>query len=281
MAGILTHRTDSAAKSISNTIGSASPIFTNKMHTNLYKPPAPDATADGSFAEPYDLNSSIPVPPLLETERVQLVPFTPALHAELFADELAKDAAVVSRYLPVSWSGLSDVLHFVETVSRRDPAATLFAIIDKTKPSADARVPAGRIAGVIGWVHASVQNRALEFAPVVVLPAFQRTFISANAIGLLLKYVLDAPAAGGLGFRRVAWSANPLNVGSVGAAEKMGFVKEGVMRWSWVLPAGKEGNAVDEERGEGNGRDSVVLSLCWDRWIAGARDVVVARMARV
>ncbi|KJA23103.1 hypothetical protein HYPSUDRAFT_54529 [Hypholoma sublateritium FD-334 SS-4] len=258
------------------------------MFINSYKPPALDTTADGSFAEPYDLNSSIPVPALLETTRVQLVPFTPALHAQLFADELAKDAAAVSRYLPMSWSSLADVLHFAETVIRRDPTATLFAIIDKTRPPAEgdgaaAPVPAGRIAGVIGWVHGSVQNRALELAPVVVLPAFQRTFVSANAIGLLLKYALDAPAAGGLGFRRVAWSANPLNVASIGAAEKMGFVREGVMRWSWVLPPGKEGNVVheDEERGSGNGRDSVVLSLCWDRWISGARDVVVARMERV
>ena len=250
------------------------------MFTNSYTPPAPDAILDGSFAQPYDLNSSIPVPLLLETERVLLVPFIPALHAEPFAAELAHDAAAVSRYLPISWTGLADVLQFVETVMRRDPAATLFAIIDKTRPG-DARVPAGRVAGVIGWTHGSLANRALELAPVVVFPAFQRTFVSANAIGLLLKYALDTPAAGGLGFRRVAWSANPLNVGSIGAAEKMGFVREGVVRWSWVLPPGKEGNAADEERGEGNGRDSVLLSLCWDRWVAGARDVVVARMARV
>ena len=55
------------------------------MFTNSYTPPAPDAILDGSFAQPYDLNSSIPVPLLLETERVLLVPFVPALHAEPFA----------------------------------------------------------------------------------------------------------------------------------------------------------------------------------------------------
>ena len=68
---------------------------------------------------------------------------------------------------------------------------------------------------------------------------------------------------------------------SIAAAEKMGFVREGVLRWWWVLPPGKEANAVEEGRGEGDGRDSVVLSLCWDRWVSGVRNAVVERMARV
>ncbi len=154
------------------------------------------------------LNSSIPVPPLLETERVQLVPFIPAIHAEIFDSAFAKDAAAISKYLPGTWNSTAEFLHFVESYIRRDPSGVLFAIIDKTQPSTDPRVPAGRIAGVIGWLYASTKNRSLEMGPVIVLPAFQRTFVSANAIGLLLQYVLDVPAAGGLGFRRVAWSAH-------------------------------------------------------------------------
>lgn len=252
------------------------------MCINSYKPPTFDEGGPyGSFDEPYDLNSSIPVPPLLETERVQLVPFIPAIHAEIFNDAFAKDAAAISKYLPGSWNNITEFLRLVEGVIRRDPTGTLFAIIDKTKPPTDARVPTGRVAGIIGWLYGSTRNRSLEMGPVIVLPEFQRTFVSANAIGLLLQYVLDAPAAGGLGFRRVAWSSNPLNEASITAAEKMGLVKEGVLQWWWVLPPGKEGYPVDEGRGEGNGRGSVLLSLCWDRWVSGVRDAVVARMARV
>ena len=252
------------------------------MSINSYKAPTFDEGGrDGTFDEPYDLNSSIPVTPLLETERVQLVPFIPAIHAEIFDSAFAKDAAAISKYLPGSWSSTAEFLHFVEAYIRRDPSGTLFAIIDKTQPATDARVLAGRIAGVIGWLYGSTKNRSLEMGPVIVLPEFQRTFVSANAIGLLLRYVLDVPAAGGLGFRRVAWSAHPLNAPSIAAAEKMGFVREGVLRWWWVLPPGKEANAVEEGRGEGDGRDSVVLSLCWDRWVSGVRNAVVERMARV
>ena len=254
------------------------------MSINSYKAPTFDEGGrDGTFDEPYDLNSSIPVTPLLETERVQLVPFIPAIHAEIFYGAFAKDATTISKYLPGSWSNITESLHFVEAFIRRDPTRTLFAIIDKTKPSTDVRVPVGRIAGIIGWLYGSMRNRSLEIGPVIVLPEFQRTFVSANAIGLLLRYVLDVPASGGLGFRRVAWSAHPHNEASIAAAQKMGFVKEGVLRY-WVdLPPGREAYAVELEGGRegGNDGDIVLLSLCWDTWVSGARDVVVERMARV
>ncbi|KAF8971265.1 acyl-CoA N-acyltransferase [Flammula alnicola] len=245
---------------------------------NSYK--APDiATAAISFQDPYVINSSIPVPPLLETKRVQLIPFNPAIHGEPFYTPFAKDQAVLVKYLPGSWPTFDSFLWFLDFV-RQDTGCVLFAIVDKTKPSDDARI-AGRIAGAIGWLHGSPQNLSLEIGPVIILTEFQRTFVSTNAIGLLLKYVLDVPSQGGLGFRRVTWSANPFNVASIAAAEKMGFVKEGVMRWTWVLPVGKEGKPVSEKRGEGNGRDSAILSVCWDDWVSGVREVVIKRMERV
>ncbi len=170
------------------------------MSINSYKAPTfGEGGRDGTFDEPYDLNSSIPVPPLLETERVQLVPFIPAIHAEIFYGAFAKDAVVISKYIPGSWSDITETLHFVEAFIRRDPTRTLFAIIDKTKPSTDVRVQAGRIAGIIGWLYGSTRNRSLEIGPVIVLPEFQRTFVSANAIGLLLRYVLDVPRGWGAG----------------------------------------------------------------------------------
>ncbi len=63
----------------------------------------------------------------------------------------------------------------------------------------------------------------------------------------------------------------------------MGFVKEGVLRCWWDLPPGRDAHAVELEDGRegGNDGDIVLLSLCWDTWISGVRDVVLQRMARV
>ncbi|CAA7260712.1 unnamed protein product [Cyclocybe aegerita] len=196
---------------------------------NTYTPPN-KRDIDVSFMDPYDLNSTIPVLPILESDRVCLVPFNPAIHAEAFHMAYVADIESIDRYFPVDWSTIDAFLAFLESFIRQDHTSVLFAIIDKTRPSENpALIPQGRVAGVIGWAHGSLAQLSMEFGPVVVLTAFQRTFVSANAIGLLLKYVLDTPEEGGLGFRRVAWCTNPMNVASIGAAEKMGFTKEGVV----------------------------------------------------
>ncbi|KAF9483157.1 acyl-CoA N-acyltransferase [Pholiota conissans] len=247
---------------------------------NTYKAPAyAELPNEVSFQDPYDVNTNIPVP-TLETARVQLAPFIPAIHAKSFYTTFKQDQADIERYLPISWPTFESFLSMIENFVRQDPTSTLFTIIDKTKEPTHPGI-AGQIAGLIGWLHASPANLTYEIGPVIVLPAFQRTFVTANAVGLLLRYALDLPAEGGLGFRRVTWTANPFNDKSISAAEKMGFTKEAVMRWTWVLPKGKDGpHPAPEGRGEGNGRDSALLSVCWDDWVGRVKELVKERMER-
>jgi len=245
---------------------------------NTYKPPS-GKTIDISFKEPFDVNCIIPVPSVLETGRVQITPLIPAIHANKFYDGYTEDPSL-GQYLPIAWPTFEDFLTSIEVLIRENANAILFVIIDKTKPSDDPRIP-GQIAGVVGLINISVPNLALEIGPFIILPKFQRTFVSANAAGLALRYALDLPSEGGLGFRRVAWSANPLNEASVTAAEKLGFKREGLMKWTWVLPKQLKGYAVDAARGDGDGRDSVMLSLTWDDWVSGKRDHLTKRMERV
>lgn len=159
----------------------------------------------------------------------------------------------------------------------------LFAVFDKTKAH---HVGDGQLAGVIGFCEASAANLQAEIAFVLISPQFQRTHVTSNAIGLLLHYTLDIPIDGGLGLRRVVWKANSLNIPSIKAAERMGFTKEGVLRWHWVLPDGRQvgGNGKPVRHGDPRpnalGRDTVVLSLCWDDWEASGRAQVDAAMAR-
>ena len=245
---------------------------------NSYKPPS-WKSVDISLKEPFDVNCVIPTPSVLETERVQITPLIPAIHGKKFYEAYNEDPSL-GQYLPIAWQNFEDFLTFHEVYIRESVNSVLFVIIDKTKPSDDPRIP-GQIAGVLGFINISVQNLSLEIGPLIILPKFQRTFVSANATGLALRYVLDLPSEGGLGFRRVAWTANPFNEASVTAAEKLGFKREGLMRWTWVLPKHLKGYVVDGARGDGPGRDSVMLSMTWDDWVSGKRDDLTKRMERV
>ena len=125
-------------------------------------------------------------------------------------------------------------------------------------------------------------NLTTEIGFVMVFPAFRKTHVAKSMIGLLLRYALELPSASppGLGFRRVQYSAHPDNAPSIALAERLGFRKEGVMRWMWVLPdelaeAGRKGREGDATGGK-TGRDAAILALCWDDWENGARERVEA-----
>jgi RimJ/RimL family protein N-acetyltransferase len=162
----------------------------------------------------------------------------------------------------------------------------LFAVLNKCVSNPG--VLSEELAGIIGFLETSAANLCTEIGFVITFPRFQRTHITSNAIGLLLHFALDLPAAGGLGLRRVAWKANAANAQSVRTAERMGFRKEGVVRWERALPKGKTagGNAISGERASGDpkreclGRDTVLLSLCWDDWEEGGQEAVDAIMQR-
>lgn len=248
---------------------------------NSYVPPGPATGNDAEPPETYDLNCNIPIPEKLETDRVLLVPFIPSIHAKAYYDGWTPD---VDKYLPLSTPTYQSFLDFIEGMIRRSPNSVAFAIIDKTKPAdQNSKIP-GRIAGLIGYLNIVPSNFTLEIGPVIVLPAFQRSFVASNAIGLMLRYALEIPkedGTGSLAYRRVAWTANPFNVASVNAAERIGFKKEGLIRYSWALPKGRPGKEVDKRRGPNTGRDSVLLSFCWDDWENGGRELVEERIKRV
>ncbi|KAF8841930.1 hypothetical protein BDN67DRAFT_900429, partial [Paxillus ammoniavirescens] len=117
---------------------------------------------------------------------------------------------------------------------------------------------------------------------VVVFPKFQRTHLTTNACGLLLQYVLDISAFGGIGIRRVQWQASDKDHPSVPPAEKMGFKFEGVFRWDRVMPGDSRGlGEAMFRRGDPTlRRDSAILAMCWDDWEQEGREALLERMDR-
>lgn len=141
---------------------------------------------------------------------------------------------------------------------------------------------------MVSFIDTSATNLSTEIGGVIILPEFQRSHVATNAVGLMLKFALDGTSNGGLGLRRVQWLTSSKNEASLRLAGRLGFVKEGVLRWHMVMKQVEEGYRVGndgrlpERSDERNlGRDTVVLSVCWDDWEGGERERVAEAMARV
>ncbi|KAJ3569665.1 hypothetical protein NP233_g4902 [Leucocoprinus birnbaumii] len=241
----------------------------------------------------YDFNFCFPVPSTLENDRVKLIPFEPTKHAQAFV-EAALPYPDVFRYIAAvgPYNTTEELLSaFYHPIAQNDPGFVLFLLIDKTKPASITRGidgEEGAIAGHLAYMTSSAPNLATEIGYIIILPPFQRTHVTSNAVGLMMHYALDLPDRGGLGLRRVFWQANELNIPSRRLAERMGFRFEGILRWDRMLAPHKKafGNGVEVRDGDPKGkeyagRNTVTLSHCWDDWEDGGRDKVDAVMARL
>ncbi|KAH7886583.1 acyl-CoA N-acyltransferase [Phlebopus sp. FC_14] len=237
----------------------------------------------------HDANFCFPVREL-ENERVKLTPFIPSQHAELF---FQGSAAHPELYQFVPIGPYSSAEEFTkELIQGRiapNPGMVLYAIIDKTRsPSPDASPSPADFAGVIGYMNTSPVNLSTEIGFVIILPLFQRTHVTTNASGLLLQYALNSPSAlvPGLGLRRAQWQANEANSASINLAERMGFRREGILRWDRVVAGGrgKIGDTVTLREGDPKpdtlGSHSVMLAMCWDDWEEGGRERVLRLLDR-
>ncbi|KAJ3486085.1 hypothetical protein NLI96_g4479 [Meripilus lineatus] len=258
---------------------------------NNYKPPSPpDVLPESELfgPTPYDVNFGFPIhQESLETERVKLVPFIPSIHGQHYWDVTSKNLSVW-RFYPFIHPSFEATFTFFERHIRQNPAWAIFAIIDKTKPDPEhPEFEGGSLAGVIGLLDTSTTNLSTEIGHVLVFPEFQKTHVASNAVGVLMKYCLDMPTASppGLGLRRVSWRAHSKNLASKGLAEKMGFRMEGVIRWHWVLPEALATDG-DKQWREGDpfygkaGRHTNELSVCWDDWENGVRELVQSKIDR-
>lgn len=139
--------------------------------------------------------------------------------------------------------------------------------------------------------------QSVEIGNVLVLPPFRRTHVLTHGLSLLLTYCFTPPSSspsvqGGLGLRRVQWTAAPANVSSIVAATRMGFKFEGILRNRWMWPRGKEGLSFDqtgelpmsvEGTTRGASQDAWVGGITKGDWEAagGVRELVGRQMSRV
>ena len=176
---------------------------------------------------------------------------------------------------------------FLEGVVQPDSGMTTYAVLDLTYANeSESRNGSSAVAGMISCMETSIINHSAVIGDVVILPQFQRTHVTSNAIGLLLHHAFKAENEEGMGMRRVVWRCSANNYASQKTAERMGFTREGVLRNDVVFPGGKAlgkiGNGRRVNAGEDGdlAMDRVWYSMLRDEWEEEVRDAVNKVMER-
>jgi RimJ/RimL family protein N-acetyltransferase len=174
----------------------------------------------------------------LEGTTVRLEPVDPARHAH--------DLFTVSEGSPALWdylaygpfeSGPAFTEWLKERAASDDPL--FYAIIDRASKQAQ---------GMASLMRIKPEHGVIEVGHIWFAPALQRTRQATEAIYLLGRHAFD------LGYRRFEWKCDSLNAPSRRAAERFGFVFEGVFRQHMVV--------------KGRNRDTAWFSITDGEWPA-------------
>lgn len=128
------------------------------------------------------------------------------------------------------------------------PDPLFFAVVARSEDDArSAESSAAKVVGYVALMCIEPEHLRLEIGHVLWSPAMQRSTAATETVFLLLHHAFDT-----LGYRRVEWRANALNQRSRRAAERFGFVFEGVFR--------------QHEIWKGRNWDTVWFSMLKDEW---------------
>ncbi|AGB72089.1 MULTISPECIES: GNAT family N-acetyltransferase [Rhizobium] len=157
----------------------------------------------------------------LEGRYTRIEPLDAARHGDdLLASARAPGAEDRFRYLfedaPADRAAFSPWLE--KAASSADPL--FFATIDKRTGRAEGRQALMRIDNAHG---------VIEIGSILWGPAIARSRVTTETLYLFASYVFDT-----LGYRRFEWKCNSLNEPSKRAAERFGFVYEGIFRQHMV-----------------------------------------------
>ncbi|MEZ5962390.1 MAG: GNAT family protein [Planctomycetota bacterium] len=179
-----------------------------------------------------------PPPTVLRGDRLELVPLRPEHAAPLFA--VAEPGLFVhSTARPVTWTDTA----FAAAIAAacHDPGRQAFAM----RTLAD-----DTLVGSSSFLDFRLDHRGVEIGATWIARPWQGTFVNPESKLLLLRH-----AFADLGMVRVQLKTDARNVQSQRAMEKLGCVREGVLRQHMILP-------------DGFVRDTVMYSITAGEWPA-------------
>jgi len=115
-------------------------------------------------------------------------------------------------------------------------------------PFAVIHLATGRVAGATRYLEMRPLHRSLEIGGTWYAPEFQRTAVNTECKYLLLKYAFEE-----MNCIRVQFKSDARNEHSIRAIERLGAVREGVLRNHYILQ-------------DGTLRDSVYFSILDKEW---------------
>ena len=168
---------------------------------------------------------------------VTLEPVDAGRHAPgLFATGHGSPAAdALWTYLPYGpFDDAATMRRWLETLPRsNDPM--FFAVVRDEAP-----------VGMTSFLNIDTEMRRIELGHIWFGPAAQRTEANTEAAFLMLGWAFEA------GYRRAEWKCDARNARSRAAAERLGFVFEGVFRRHMIV--------------KGRNRDTAWFSIVDDEW---------------
>ena len=173
----------------------------------------------------------------LAGQTVVLEPLDPVRHGgDLYA--AAHDADATWDYL--AYGPFRSSEEFMGWLEQRAPLEDplTFAIVDRET---------GLARGLTSLMRIDALNGVIEVGHIWLSPPLQRTRQATEALYLQARYVFDE-----LGYRRFEWKCDSLNEPSRRAAERFGFVYEGVFRQHMVI--------------KGRNRDTAWFSILDGEW---------------
>lgn len=149
-----------------------------------------------------------------------LEPLDPARHAGAL---FKSSSGAPELWKHLAYGPFADQAAFTSWLEDRaamdDPL--FYAIVDRA---------AGAARGMASYLRMEPQHGVIEIGHIWFAPALQRTRQATEAIFLLARHAFDD-----LGYRRLEWKCDSLNSPSRRAAERFGFVFEGVFRQHMVV----------------------------------------------
>jgi N-acetyltransferase len=188
----------------------------------------------------------------LEGHLIRMEPLADAHVADL---TLAARDETIWQFMPYSAIVTPERMaaHVRDAISRRASGTNYpFAVI---------HVPSGHAIGCTCYLDIQPNSRALEIGGTWYAPAYQRSRVNTECKYLLLRHAFEQ-----LGCLRVQFRTDLRNDRSQRALERIGAVKEGVLRKNLTMPDGYQ-------------RSSVVYSILDDEWsrVKGRLEELLAR----
>jgi RimJ/RimL family protein N-acetyltransferase len=194
---------------------------------------------DGSIRALNWSPAAVPPRTAIDGELVRLEVLDPQRHAaSLFTSSHAPGAEDLWQHLPYGpFAGQAEFTAWLEQrAASADPL--FYAVVDWESM---------RALGMASFLRIKPDNGVIEIGHIWFAPELQRTRKATEAIFLLAKTAFDD-----LGYRRLEWKCDSLNLPSRRAADRFGFTFEGIFRQHMIV--------------KGRNRDTAWFSMTDGEW---------------